>query len=116
VKPVELQSENSLSRVISETEQSKKVARRDFIKSEVNFARLPFFALSRYQLESKKKVEYKDVVNRGGRTLEVLWKVTANAEYGYPGPFDKKVHKAVEYLISQSGLSRKAFSDRVFYL
>ena len=75
-----------------------------FIKTEVNFARLPFFALSRKGLKNKVKTEYRNVVEKNGERLEVLWKVTANAEYGYPSPFDKKVSKAIEYIISERGL------------
>jgi len=74
-----------------------------FIKSEVNFARLPFFALSRGGLKKQGEIEYKDSVERGGEKLDILWRVTANIRYGYPGPFDKRVHKAIEFLISKKG-------------
>jgi len=73
------------------------------IRSEVNFARLPFFALSRGGLKKKGEIEYKDTIERGGEKLDILWRVTANTRYGFPGPFDKKVHKAVEFLISRRG-------------
>jgi hypothetical protein len=74
-----------------------------FIKSEVNFTRLPFFALSRGGLKKRGEIEYRDSVERDGEKLDILWRVTANTRYGYPGPFDKKVHKALEFLISQKG-------------
>jgi len=88
----------------TEESDDKKPLSAKFIKTEVNFARLPFFALSRKELKNKVKTEYRDVVERNNEKLEVLWKVTANAEYGYPTPFDKKVSKAVEYVINEGGL------------
>jgi len=83
--------------------EEKELLSVKYIKSEVNFARLPFFALSRRGVKDKIKVEYKNIIERDGQKLEVLWKVTANAEYGYPTPFDKKVSKAIEYIINESG-------------
>jgi len=79
----------------------------EIIRSEVNLLVLPFFALSRKGLKQKIKTEYRTTVVRGGRRLEILWQVTANAEYGYPGPFDKQVHKAVEQIISELPLPLK---------
>ena len=73
------------------------------IKTEANFANFPFFALSRQEAARKTKTEYRVSAERDGQRLEVLWQVTSNAEFGYPGPFDRKVHKAVEYLITERG-------------
>jgi len=42
----------------------------------------------------------KDVVKRGDQKIEIVWNVSANTKYGYPGPFDKEVHKAVDEQIS----------------
>jgi len=85
------------------------------IKTDTNLARLPFFALSRKGLKNKKKAEYKYAEEREGRRVELLWQVTANAEYGYPGPFDKKVHKAIEYLIYKQGLPVGEYIKFSFY-
>ena len=71
------------------------------IKCEVNFVRLPFFALSRKDSSSRVESEYREIVGRNGKKLETVWTVTANAKFGYPAPFDKKVHKAIESLISE---------------
>ena len=76
----------------------------EIIRSEVNLLVLPFFALSRKGLKRKTKTEYRTTVVRDGKRLEILWQVTANAEYGYPGPFDKQVHKAVEQILSEMPL------------
>ena len=73
------------------------------IKTEANFANFPFFALSRREAARKTKTEYRMSTERDGQRLEALWQVTANAEFGYPGPFDRKVHKAIEYLITERG-------------
>ncbi len=71
--------------------------RQDSIRSEVNFLNYPFFALSRKDAQKRMTTEYTD--ERGDRKFS--WKVSANPEYGYPGPFDQQVHKAIEYIISQ---------------
>lgn len=84
--------------------KNKGLIHTSIIKTEVNFARLPFFALSRKGLKNKTKTEYSNVVERDGKKLEVFWKVTANAEYGYPTAFDKKVSKAIEYIVNESGI------------
>jgi len=47
------------------------------------------------------KSEYTAVVKRGTQKLEVLWRVTSNPEYGYPGPFDREVHRAIEQIMSE---------------
>lgn len=78
----------------------------DIIRSEVNFLVLPFFALSRRDAHQRLKTEYSTVVKRGEEKLEISWRVLAHQEYGYPRPFDGKVHKAIEQIIS--GLSTPA--------
>lgn len=71
------------------------------IKSEVNFLVLPFFALYNKDVKKRTKTEYKTVVRRGQEKFEVLWRVTSDPEYGYPGPFDREVHKAIEQIINK---------------
>jgi len=69
------------------------------INSEVNLLVFPFFVLER---KSKKlETEYKDIVKRGGQKIKIVWNVSANPKYGYPGPFDREVHKAIEQIISE---------------
>lgn len=70
------------------------------IRSEVNLLTLPFFALSKKGLSKRTKLEYRAVLRKGDKQLEVLWRVNSMPDYGYPGPFDKKVHKAVEQILS----------------
>lgn len=71
------------------------------IRSEVNFLVLPFFALSRRDAAHRLKTEYLAIEDRENKKLVVSWKVSANPEYGYPCPFDGKVHKAIEHIISE---------------
>jgi len=73
----------------------------EVIKSEVNFLVLPFFALWDKDVKRKTRTEYKASVNRGGERLEISWVVSSNAEFGYPGPFDREVHKAIEQIIGE---------------
>jgi len=69
------------------------------IKSEVNLLVLPFFALERKN--KRLKTEYREITKRGDPKKEKVWNISANPEYGYPGPFDREVHKAIEQIISE---------------
>jgi hypothetical protein len=73
----------------------------DVVRSEVNFLAFPFFALWDKDVKKRTKVEYKAVIKREGQRLEILWMVSSNSEFGYPGPFDKNVHKAIEQIINE---------------
>jgi hypothetical protein len=73
---------------------------KGIIRSEVNFLAYPFFALSRKDAARRSKTEYHTTIERGDEKLDVSWKVSANPEYGYPSPFDRKVHRAIEQIIS----------------
>src|SRR5665648_343838 len=69
------------------------------INTEVNLFIFPFFILER---KSKKlETEYKDIVKRGNKKIEIIWNVSANTKYGYPGLFDREVHKVIEQIISE---------------
>jgi len=69
------------------------------INSEVNLLVSPFFTLERKN--KKLETEYREVVKRGDQKIEIVWNVSANPKYGYPGPFDREVHKAIEQIISE---------------
>jgi len=84
-----------------QSNKKRKALLPEITRSEVNFLIFPFFALWDKDIHKRTKVEYKTVVKREGKKLEISWKVSANPEYGYPGPFDRKVHKAIEQLINQ---------------
>ena len=83
------------------------------VLSEINFLTLPFFNLARKGLGDVSAVEYVSTIKRDGENVNILWKVSANSEFGFPGPFDKEVHKAIEALITNQGfpvLNPLAFS------
>ena len=86
-----------------ERERRKTSDKEEILPSEVNLLLLPFFSLSKEDASKKEGLEYRKSVTRNGRTEEVVWKVSASEEYGYPGTYDKKVFKAVEELLNKRG-------------
>jgi len=78
---------------------NNKITLLNTIKSEVNLLVLPFFSLERK--DKRLKTEYREITKRGDPKNEKVWNVSANPEYGYPGPFDREVHKAIEQIISE---------------
>jgi hypothetical protein len=86
--------------LLEEEEESTDLLPQGTIRSEVNFLTLPFFALSRKDAQKRMTTEYHTTVNRGEERLDVAWIVSANPRYGYPRPFDRQVHKAIEQIIS----------------
>jgi hypothetical protein len=84
-----------------EEKEKKQTPPSEIVRSEVNLLNLPFFALSTKGLENMTKTEYRSTIQREDKKLEILWKVSSNPEYGYPGPFDKKVYKAIEHIVSE---------------
>ncbi|MBA7561178.1 hypothetical protein ES695_16305 [Candidatus Atribacteria bacterium 1244-E10-H5-B2] len=81
--------------------KNKKISLPKIIESEVNLLELPFFALNRKNLSKKLETEYRSIRKRGDQKKEIVWNVSANPKYGYPGPFDREVHKAIEQIISE---------------
>lgn len=81
--------------------EKQEIILPETIKSEVNLLVFPFFALDRKNRKERVKIEYKDVVKRKNTKIEILWQVTSNSEYGYPGPFDRQAHKAIEQIVSE---------------
>jgi len=73
-----------------------KIILPEIIKSETNLLVLPFFSLERKNKRLKIEVEGKGKIPG----TKIFWKVSADPEYGYPGPFDREVHKAIEQIIS----------------
>lgn len=86
--------------VVEPLKEEKEVLPPDIIRAEVNFLILPFFALSTKGLKKKLESQYKRIIRRGHERLEISLNISANPKYGYPGPFDKEVHKTIEYIIS----------------
>jgi len=99
--PRNVQQTNSAKELEEPTEKEEKVLPPETFRSEVNFLVLPFFALWNKDVKKRIKTEYKVVTKRGNEKLEIAWTVFSNPEFGYPGPFDRKVHKAIEQVISE---------------
>jgi len=95
--------ENKNSEIIknNKKEKDRYLVLPEIINSEVNLLVFPFFALTRSDLKRKTKTEYKDIIERDGKKLQIIWKVTSNSEYGYPGLFDREVHKVIEQIITR---------------
>lgn len=70
-------------------------------EAEVNLLVYPFFALSRKEARSKIETVYEKEESLPEGKKKKVWQVTANAKYGYPGPFDRKVFRAIESIISE---------------
>ena len=69
------------------------------INSEVNLLVFPFFVLERKN--KKLEIEYKEIVKRENQKIEIVWNVSANPKYGYPGPFDREIHKTIEQITTE---------------
>ena len=95
--------ENKNREIINNIEEQKDkyLILPEIINSEVNLLVFPFFALTRGSINRKTKTEYRDVIERNGKKLQIVWKVTSNSEYGYPGLFDREVHKVIEQIITR---------------
>lgn len=85
-----------------EKRESQELNLPKVINSEVNLLVFPFFALSTKGLKKKLETEYRDMVKRGNEKIEILWNVSANPKYGYPGFFDRNIHKVIEQIITQT--------------
>ena len=83
--------------------RSKQLTRR-YIASELNLSRLPFFASDTKNLSQKDAITYQDTATYEGKEIELVWEVTSNAKYGYPGPFAESVHAALLDIITERGL------------
>jgi len=89
--------------------KNNEISLPEIIKSEVNLLLLPFFALERKDKRLKIEVEGKGKIPG----TKVFWKVSADPEYGYPGPFDREVHKAIEQIISEILREKKEIENPI---
>ncbi len=81
-------------------EETKDLVVPQFVRSEVNLLVFPFFALNHREVTTRRDTEFQAVVNRDGKQVEITWIVSANARYGYPGPYDKQLFRAIEQVLS----------------
>jgi len=89
--------------LLSPTKETKALDAKRFIAEEVNLSRLPFFASSTKGLKKKISIEYRHTAEIRGREVEVLWRVTANAFHGYPGPLSEATHAAILQIVTERG-------------
>jgi Replication initiator protein A len=76
-------------------------SQKEVIRKEINFLRYPYFALSTKGLKNRQRTEVHRIIQRGDEELEIVWKVNAHPDYGYPGPLAKKLNTYIEHLVSQ---------------
>ncbi|MBC7288666.1 MAG: replication initiator protein A, partial [Armatimonadetes bacterium] len=81
--------------------EASELSDLDLVRCEVNLLVFPFFALTRKTLHRKLRTEFRATVQRGGESVEIAWTVSADPEYGYPGLFDREVHRTVEQIITE---------------
>jgi len=81
--------------------KKEEVPISEVIRSEVNLLTFPFFALWDKDVRRRTETEYKSVIKRGSQKLEIAWIVVSSPRYGYPGPFDREVYKAIEQIINE---------------
>ncbi len=81
--------------------ETTELADLEFVRSEVNLLVFPFFALTTKGLRRRLRTEFRAIAERDGERVEILWNVSANPEYGYPGLFDRQVHRAIEQIITE---------------
>ena len=84
-----------------DNKKSQEIDLPKIINSEVNLLVFPFFALTKKNNKKMTKVEYRDVIKRDNKKIEILWQVSSNSEFGYPGLFDREVHKTIEQIITE---------------
>jgi Replication initiator protein A len=79
--------------------QPENLQPAQYVRAEVNFLRYPFFALTTRDLQKVEKIEYTEERSENGEKQRVFWRVSKNVVHGFPGPFDKRVRRAVEEIL-----------------
>lgn len=92
-----------INKSIKKKKEEYKETDKPVLPSEVNILTLPFFSLS-MSASGEEEIVYRKKAKRKGKVEEVTWRVVPSPKYGKPGPFDKRVFKGVEELVSERGL------------
>ncbi|MBA7580371.1 hypothetical protein ES695_00175 [Candidatus Atribacteria bacterium 1244-E10-H5-B2] len=95
------------------TKKNNKIDLPKIINSEVNLLVFPFFSLSTKGLKDKTTTIYQEIIKKGNQEIDLLWKVSSNSEYGYPGPFDRKVQQAISEILSEMLKKRGAIKNPI---
>jgi Replication initiator protein A len=75
-----------------------------YTRSEVNFLRYPFFVLNSRDVGKIDRIEYREERQDNNQIQQVYWKVSRNIDHFIPGPFDKRVYRAIEEILD--GIAR----------
>jgi hypothetical protein len=86
-----------LSFDVEEPPESPKLPASPYVRSEVNFLRYPFFVLTTRDIHKIDRIEYQEERDDSA----VHWKVSRNIDHTIPGPFDKRVYRAIEEIIDK---------------
>jgi hypothetical protein len=86
-----------LSFDFEETPKSAKPPASPYVRSEVNFLRYPFFVLTTRDIHKIDRIEYEEEHENSS----IYWKVSRNIDHTIPGPFDKRVYRAIEEILDK---------------
>lgn len=86
-----------LSFGFEETPEPETSPASPYVRSEVNFLRYPFFVLTTRDIKRIDRIEYEEDRNN----TFVYWKVSRNIDHTIPGPFDKRVYRAIEEILDK---------------
>ncbi len=85
-------------------ELASELLTSSYLRSEVNFLRYPLFALTTRDLRKIDRIEYREVREEAGEQRSIYWKVSRNIDDTIPGPFDKRVFRAIEEILDDRPL------------
>ena len=89
----------------------------NFITTEVNLEKLPFFLVDKKGKNDKSKsvYTYTKVLYSGDSTIEFKWIVSSNSVYGMPTSFDRDVYRALQKIITDKGVDTRGFINFSLY-
>ena len=79
---------------------------------ELNLSTFPVSVLDKKAQRSREPLQFQDLIEVGGRTVERHWKVFPHQEEGFPGPADDDVLMALFELTREQGGAKKIFFTR----
>ena len=82
-------------------DKERQIVSAKFSRAEVNFLVLPYFFLDKHQYIADRIIEYRETRTIDGEEYEILWRVYPHPDFGIPRDFERRLHRAVEYIISK---------------
>ncbi|MDA8402758.1 MAG: hypothetical protein M0Z56_00965 [Desulfobacteraceae bacterium] len=83
---------------VVEVEQNAAVSKY-LTKAEVNFLVMPYFSLDK-DADSNRRIEFRDMQQRGNETFEIVWTVIPHPDFGLPRDFERRLQRAVEHSLT----------------